>query len=87
MRKPLGITLLICALSLHGSGCVAPCPVVKEPGCDTTDPDHECRDICVGEVRVDDPEEGEDAREPDTPESDAQEGGQPSDEAADANKG
>jgi hypothetical protein len=79
---------LICAVSLHGSGCVAPCPVVSEKDCDQTDPNHKCRHVCVDEVRMDDHEEDEDAREPDaTADEDGQAGGQPSDEAAEANKG
>ncbi|WP_437763566.1 hypothetical protein WME77_36860 [Sorangium sp. So ce764] len=89
MGKPLGVTMLICALSAPWSGCsVEMCPVVKEPGCDLTDPDHECRDVCVGEVRMDDHEADDDAREPDAAEDDdGPAGGQPSDETADANKG
>ncbi|WP_437712725.1 hypothetical protein WMF45_44105 [Sorangium sp. So ce448] len=87
MRKPLGITMFICALSLYWSGCAAPCPVIPEPGCDRRDPNHHCRDVCVDEVRVDEGEESEDAQEPDAPSEDDQAEGQPSDEAADASKG
>lgn len=89
MRKPLGITMFICALSLHGSGCVvAPCPVVSEPGCDTTDPNHECRNVCADEVRVDDPGEGEEAQEPDAPTNEeGQAEGHPSGENVDATSG
>lgn len=81
MRKPLGITMFICALALHGAGCAAPCPLVPEEDCDSHIPNNECRYVCADEAQAESDDDGEAAQEAGAPTNEhGQSGGHLSDD-------